>query len=46
MGFLNLGSLRKTFEYLKNGGHVGRWHGEDLVTVVVEDELVLEVPGP
>ena len=46
MGFLNLGSLRKTFEYLKNDDHVGGWHGEDLVAVVVEDELVLEVPGP
>ena len=44
--FFDLRGLGKTFEYLKNGGHVGRWHGEDLVAVVVQDELVLEVPGP
>ena len=45
-GFLDLGSLGKTIEYLKNGGHVGGWRGEDLVAVIVQDELVLEVPGP
>ena len=31
---------------MEHGGHVGRWCGEDLVAVVVQDELVLEVPGP
>ena len=45
-GFCNLGSLRKTLEYLEYGGHVGGWGGEDFVAVVVQDELVLEVPGP
>ena len=45
-GFLDLGSLGKTIEYLKNGSHVGGWRGEDLMAVVVQDELVLEVPGP
>ena len=31
---------------MEHGGHVGRWCGEDLVAIVVQDELVLEVPGP
>jgi hypothetical protein len=38
--------LGKTFEYLKNGDHVGRLRGEDLVAIVVQDELVFEVSGP
>ena len=44
--FCNLGSLGKALEYLEHGGHVGRWRGEDLMVVVVQDELVFEVPGP
>ena len=28
------------------GGHVCRWRGEDFMAVVVQDELVLEIPGP
>ena len=46
MGFCNLRSLVKVLEYLEYGGHVCRWRGEDLVAVVVQDKLVLEVPGP
>jgi len=45
-GFCNLRGLRKTLEYLEYGGHVYRWCGEDFVAVVVQDELVLKVPGP
>jgi hypothetical protein len=44
--FFDLGGLGKAFEYLKNSGHVGRWRGEDLMAVVVQDDLVFEVPGP
>jgi hypothetical protein len=44
--FFNLRSLGKDFEYMEYSGHVGRWCGEDLVAVVVQDELVLEVLGP
>ena len=46
MGFCNLGGLRNTLEYLEYGGHVCRWRSEDFVAVVVEDELILKVPGP
>ena len=45
-GFCNLGSLRKILEYLDYGGHVCRWRGKDFMSIVVQDELVLEVPGP
>jgi len=44
--FCNLGSLEKALEYLEYSGHVGRWRGEDLMAVVVQDELIFEVPGP
>jgi len=43
-GFCNLRSLRKILDYLEYGGHVCRWRGEDFMAVVVQDELVLEVP--
>ena len=46
VGFCNLGSLRKPLKYLIHSGHVCRWHGEDFMAVVVQDELVLEVPDP
>jgi hypothetical protein len=38
--------LRKTLEYLEYGSHVCRWCSEDLMAVVVQDELIFEVPGP
>ena len=46
LGFCNLRSLGKVLEHLEYGGHVCRWRGEDFMAVVVQDELVLEVPGP
>ena len=46
MGFCNLSGLREILEYLEYGGHVCRWRGKDFMAVVVQDELVLEVPGP
>jgi hypothetical protein len=45
-GFCNLRSLGKVLEHLEYGGHVCRWRGEDFMAVVVQDELVLEIPGP
>jgi len=38
--------LRETLEYLEYDSHVGRWRGEYFVVIVVQDELVFEVPGP
>ena len=38
--------MRKTLEYLDHSGHVCRWRGEDFMAIVVQDELVLEIPGP
>ena len=43
-GFCNLGSLRETLEYWEYGSHVCRWHGEDFVAVIIQDELMFEVP--
>jgi len=45
-GFCNLRGLREILEYLEYGSHVCRWHGEDFIAIVVQDELILEVPGP
>jgi hypothetical protein len=45
-GLCNLRSLRETLEYLEYVSHVGRWRGEGFVAVVVQDELIFEVPGP
>jgi len=36
----------KVLEYLEYGGHVCRWRGEDFMAVVIQDELVLGIPGP
>ena len=45
-GFCNLRGLRNILEYLEYGGHVCRWRGKDIMAIVVQDELVLEVPDP
>ena len=46
MGFYDLRSFGKILEYLEYGGHICRWGGKDFMAVVVQDELVLEIPGP
>ena len=38
--------MRETLEYLEYSSHVCRWRGEDFVAVVIQDELMFEVPGP
>ena len=43
-GFCNLRGLTKTLEYLEHNGHVCGRRGKDFVAVVVQDELILEVP--
>ena len=35
-----------TLECLEQSGHVYGWRGEDFMAIVVQDELILEVPGP
>jgi hypothetical protein len=42
----NLGGLLGTLEHLEHHGEVGRWRGEDILVVVVEDEVGVKVTGP
>ena len=46
IGFCSLRSLREIVKYLEYDSHVCRWRGEDFVAVVIQDELMFEVPGP
>ena len=44
--FFDFMGVGKRLEYLEYGGHVGRWRGEDIMAVVLQHELILQVPGP
>ena len=39
----DLGGILEALEYLEHRGEVGRWRGEDVLAVVVEDEVGVEV---
>ena len=40
------GGFQETLEHLEHHSEVGRWRGEDVLAVVVEDEVSVEVAGP
>jgi hypothetical protein len=42
----DLRGLLEAFEHLEHRGKVGRWHGKDVLAVVVEDEVSVEVVWP
>ena len=39
----DLEGLLEALEHLEHRGEVGRWRGEDVLAVVVEDEVGVEV---
>ena len=45
VGLDDLGGLLEALEYLEHRGEVGRWRGEDVLAIVVEDEVSIEVAG-